>query len=293
MVRRRPPRASSPDDTVRMDGDATSDVREARDRLSSPPSAEPAPPRRPNRAPERSREWRRSPMPPRATASKLLRCVPGPSAAPRPRARASSTRPGPRRRLRPERPASPRSAARPPHKPPTGPPPPPRPTAPAPARSIERYARVVLSQPGAAFPLQRLAQLYRDKDGTLKALVADFEHARLDPARTLTPPPSPSPASTSSTAAPTRQSPPTRKPSRSNQRRLRAPRPRPRPPRSRRRLRACELRERARPSDAPGRSRADAPHAHDAVPRREGLERSGALARRAREDAADEPLRPR
>jgi tetratricopeptide (TPR) repeat protein len=40
---------------------------------------------------------------------------------------------------------------------------------------IERYARVVLSQPGAPFPLQRLAQLYRDRDGSLARLIADFE----------------------------------------------------------------------------------------------------------------------
>jgi tetratricopeptide (TPR) repeat protein/HEAT repeat protein len=69
------------------------------------------------------------------------------------------------------------------HPPPSAPAhrPPPRPAAPAPADGpastalIERYTRVVLAQPGAAFPLQRLAQLYRDKDGSLKALVADFE----------------------------------------------------------------------------------------------------------------------
>ena len=40
---------------------------------------------------------------------------------------------------------------------------------------IERYTRVVLSQPGSPFPLQRLAQLYRDKDGNLAALVSDLE----------------------------------------------------------------------------------------------------------------------
>ena len=34
---------------------------------------------------------------------------------------------------------------------------------------------MVLSQPGAAFPLQRLAQLYRDRDGKIAALVTDFE----------------------------------------------------------------------------------------------------------------------
>lgn len=40
---------------------------------------------------------------------------------------------------------------------------------------IERYARVVLSQPGASFPLQRLAQLYRERDGNIAKLVTDFE----------------------------------------------------------------------------------------------------------------------
>ncbi len=40
---------------------------------------------------------------------------------------------------------------------------------------IERYARVVLSQPGSPFPVQRLAQLYRDRDGGTARLVADFE----------------------------------------------------------------------------------------------------------------------
>src|SRR5580704_8981534 len=40
---------------------------------------------------------------------------------------------------------------------------------------VERYTRVVLSQPGAAFPLQRLAQLYRERDGNITKLVADFE----------------------------------------------------------------------------------------------------------------------
>jgi tetratricopeptide (TPR) repeat protein len=40
---------------------------------------------------------------------------------------------------------------------------------------IQRYTRVVLSQPGAPFPLQRLAQLYRDRDGNIAKLIADFE----------------------------------------------------------------------------------------------------------------------
>ena len=40
---------------------------------------------------------------------------------------------------------------------------------------IERYTKIVLSQPGSPFPLQRLAQLYRDRDGKLEGLVKDFE----------------------------------------------------------------------------------------------------------------------
>ncbi|MBL8610332.1 MAG: HEAT repeat domain-containing protein [Myxococcales bacterium] len=65
-----------------------------------------------------------------------------------------------------------------PGKPPVG-----QPTAPKPPAQpeqqagvlIERYTRIVLSQPGAPFPLQRLAQLYREKDGNLAGLVKDFE----------------------------------------------------------------------------------------------------------------------
>lgn len=48
-------------------------------------------------------------------------------------------------------------------------------SAPSQAALIERYARVVLSQPGAPFPLQRLAQLYRDRDGNMAKLIGDFE----------------------------------------------------------------------------------------------------------------------
>jgi cellulose synthase operon protein C len=48
-------------------------------------------------------------------------------------------------------------------------------TGPAQAQLVQRYTRVVLAQPGAAFPLQRLAQLYRDRDGNIAALIRDFE----------------------------------------------------------------------------------------------------------------------
>ena len=47
--------------------------------------------------------------------------------------------------------------------------------APSQAALIARYTRVVLTQPGAAFPLQRLAQLYRERDGNLSRLIGDFE----------------------------------------------------------------------------------------------------------------------
>ncbi len=40
---------------------------------------------------------------------------------------------------------------------------------------IARYTGIVLAQPGAQFPLQRLAQLYRERDGNLDKLVAEFE----------------------------------------------------------------------------------------------------------------------
>jgi tetratricopeptide (TPR) repeat protein len=40
---------------------------------------------------------------------------------------------------------------------------------------IARYTAIVLSQPSAPFPIQRLAQLYRERDGNLAKLVADLE----------------------------------------------------------------------------------------------------------------------
>ena len=41
--------------------------------------------------------------------------------------------------------------------------------------NIAKYTHIVLSQPGTPFPLQKLAQLYRDRDGNLQKLVSDFE----------------------------------------------------------------------------------------------------------------------
>jgi tetratricopeptide (TPR) repeat protein/HEAT repeat protein len=51
------------------------------------------------------------------------------------------------------------------------------PTAPGASQQvlIDRYTHVVLSNPGSPFPLQRLAQLYREKDGNIVGLVKDFE----------------------------------------------------------------------------------------------------------------------
>jgi tetratricopeptide (TPR) repeat protein len=40
---------------------------------------------------------------------------------------------------------------------------------------IARYTNIVLTQPNQPFPIQRLAQLYRERDGNLKKLVEDFE----------------------------------------------------------------------------------------------------------------------
>ncbi len=40
---------------------------------------------------------------------------------------------------------------------------------------IHRYTAIVANQPGATFPLQRLAELYRKRDGNLDQLIAEFE----------------------------------------------------------------------------------------------------------------------
>ena len=39
---------------------------------------------------------------------------------------------------------------------------------------IPRFVAIVLAQPGAVFPLQRLAQLYRERDGNLEKALAEF-----------------------------------------------------------------------------------------------------------------------
>jgi cellulose synthase operon protein C len=45
---------------------------------------------------------------------------------------------------------------------------------------IARYTAIVLSQPGATFPNQKLAQLYRERDGNLKKLIEEFEKRAAD-----------------------------------------------------------------------------------------------------------------
>lgn len=47
---------------------------------------------------------------------------------------------------------------------------------------ILRYTGIVLSQVGSPFPLQRLAELHRKRDGNLKKLVEDLERRAADPA---------------------------------------------------------------------------------------------------------------
>jgi len=71
--------------------------------------------------------------------------------------------------------------AAPTHGPPPASPGPAQPAAPSTAVLVERYTRAALAQPGAPFPLQRLAQLARDRDGKLAALVADFEGRAAQP----------------------------------------------------------------------------------------------------------------
>jgi tetratricopeptide (TPR) repeat protein/HEAT repeat protein len=46
---------------------------------------------------------------------------------------------------------------------------------PDPSALIERYTAIVLAQPSAPFPLQKLAELYRARDGNLEQLIKDFE----------------------------------------------------------------------------------------------------------------------
>jgi tetratricopeptide (TPR) repeat protein/HEAT repeat protein len=83
----------------------------------------------------------------------------------------------PKPAARPTAPASPARA-----RPPTGTPGPAAATARTPPEAkgpsgealIQRYTGIVLAQPGADFPLQRLLELYRERDGKLDALIADL-----------------------------------------------------------------------------------------------------------------------
>jgi cellulose synthase operon protein C len=57
---------------------------------------------------------------------------------------------------------------------------------PDPKALIERYTAIVLAQPSALFPLQKLAELYRARDGHLNQLIEDFERrAKEDPRAAL------------------------------------------------------------------------------------------------------------
>ncbi len=70
-------------------------------------------------------------------------------------------------------------SGRKPQKPPSGssakPKPKPKPDKPNTEQLIQRYLGIVLKQPGAQFPLQRLAQLYRERDGDLEQLIQELE----------------------------------------------------------------------------------------------------------------------
>jgi tetratricopeptide (TPR) repeat protein len=46
---------------------------------------------------------------------------------------------------------------------------------------IARYTAIVLAQPSAPFPLQRLSQLYRERDGNIKKLIEEFEKRAATP----------------------------------------------------------------------------------------------------------------
>lgn len=85
---------------------------------------------------------------------------------------------GRQRRSRPPPKAQPAQAPRaaPPKRSDAAVSPPPRPdTDAAPNVLIERYLAILERDPGAEFPLERLAQLYRQRDGNLDALIAHFE----------------------------------------------------------------------------------------------------------------------
>ena len=46
---------------------------------------------------------------------------------------------------------------------------------------IARYTKIALEQPGQPFPVQKLAQYYRERDGNLKKLIEEFEKKAKEP----------------------------------------------------------------------------------------------------------------
>ncbi|MET0792495.1 MAG: tetratricopeptide repeat protein [Polyangiaceae bacterium] len=89
-----------------------------------------------------------------------------PAGAPRPKPTASAPGPAARPSAVPASPATP--SAEPPKRD--------KPDAKGPSNEalIQRYTGIVLAQPGADFPLQRLLELYRERDGKLDELLADL-----------------------------------------------------------------------------------------------------------------------
>ena len=57
----------------------------------------------------------------------------------------------------------------------------PPPSAPSQDALIQRYLSIVLAQPGQAFPLERLAQLHRKRDGNLAKLIATLQERASSP----------------------------------------------------------------------------------------------------------------
>lgn len=77
----------------------------------------------------------------------------------------------------PAKPATPKSASEPG---PAAPADEPKPQGPSREALIARYLGAALAQPGADFPLQRLAELYRERDGKLDALIEELERRAAD-----------------------------------------------------------------------------------------------------------------
>ena len=88
------------------------------------------------------------PAPKAPTRPKPAPATPGPAAAPAPASSASPSETGKRDKPDPKGPTS--------------------------EALIQRYTAIVLAQPGADFPLQRLLELYRERDGNSNALIADL-----------------------------------------------------------------------------------------------------------------------